>query len=96
MISAIFLLVSISLFVYQVMTAFMDMGTSDEFRFENITLADIIDDSTVEWIDGISQFYIQSVAETLITMPLAILMFAGAVLLFLIHAFTGEKRMRKT
>ncbi len=78
------------------MTAFMDMGISDEFSYENIELADFLDASTVEWVDGISSFFIQSMAETLLTMPLAILLFAGAILFFLIHTFTGDRRIRKT
>ena len=89
------LLASISLFVYQVMIAFMDMGVSDAFNYENISLADLVDVSTMVWADGISSIYVQSVAETLLTMPLAILLFGGAVVLFFIHAFTSEKRIRK-
>ena len=91
----IFLLVSISLFVYQGMTAFMDMGTSDEFSFGNITLTDILDSSTVESIDGMSSIYLQSIAETLLALPLALLLFAVAILFFVIHSFTGKKRLRK-
>ncbi len=91
----IFLLVSISLFVYQVMTAFMGMGPSDEFSFENIRLTDILDVSTVESIDSLPSIYLQSIAETLLTLPLAILLFAVAVFLFLIQTFTGKKRLRK-
>ncbi len=91
----ILLLLSISLLVYQGMTAFMNMGASDEFRFENITLVDILDVSTVKWLEGFSSVYVQSVAETLLSMPLAILLFAGAIIFFLIHAFTSEKRLRK-
>ena len=91
----LFLLLSISLFVYQVMTAFMGMGASDEFAFENITLTDILDVSTVESIEGIPSIYLQSIAETLLALPLAILLFAVATLFFLIHSFTGKKRLRK-
>ena len=91
----IFLLVSISLFVYQVMTAFMGMGPSDEFSFENIRLTDILDVSTVESIDSLPSIHLQSIAETLLTLPLAILLFAVAVFLFLIQTFTGKKRLRK-
>ena len=91
----ILLLLSISLFVYQGMTAFMDMGASDQFRFENITLVDILDVSTLKWVEGFSSVYVQSIAETLLTMPLAILLFAGAIVCFLIHAFTSEKSLRK-
>ncbi len=91
----IFLLVSISLLVYQVMMAFMNMGVSDEFTIENITLTDVLDASTIESIDRIPSIYLQSIAETLITLPLAILLFAVAIFFFLIHTFTGKKRLRK-
>ena len=91
----ILLVASILLFAYQVMTAFMQMGTSNEFTFENISLADILDVSAAEWSDGISIIYLQGLAETLLTMPLAILLLAGAIFFFLIHAFTSEKQIRK-
>lgn len=85
---------SILLFAYQAMTAFMEMGTSNEFTFENIRLADILDVSASEWSDRISIVYLQSLAETLLTIPLALLLLAGAIFFFLIHAFTSEKQIR--
>ena len=92
----ILVLGSISLFGYQVLAAFMELGVSDEFKFENIRLADILADSTLEWINGFSNIYFQSIAETLLTIPFAILMFAGAMLFFLMHTFTNKKRIRKS
>jgi hypothetical protein len=92
----IFLLGSISLFGYQILTAILEMGVSDEFKFENIRLTDILANSTLEWIDGFSNIYFQSIAETLLTMPFAILLFAAAILLFLMHTFTNKKRIRKS
>ena len=89
------LLVSISLFVYQMMIALMNMGVSDKFDYENLCLADLVDPSALDWVDGISSIYVQSVAETLLTMPLAILLFAGAIVFFFFHAFTSERRIRK-
>jgi hypothetical protein len=77
------------------MIAFMNMGVSDKFNYENICLADLVDPSTLERVDGISSIYVQSVAETLLTMPLAILLFAGAIVFFFLHAFTSERRIRK-
>jgi hypothetical protein len=94
-IGSIFLLVSISLLVYQVMMAFMGMGVSDEFTFENITLTDLLDVSTVESIESIPSIYLHSIAETLLTLPLAILLLGVAVFFFLIHTFTGKRRIRK-
>ncbi|MGD2096785.1 MAG: hypothetical protein PVG35_04345 [Desulfobacterales bacterium] len=73
----------------------MNMGVSDKFNYENICLADLVDPSTLERVDGISSIYVQSVAETLLTMPLAILLFAGAIVFFFLHAFTSERRIRK-
>ena len=90
------LILSISLFVYQIMIAFMDMGASDNFNYENISLADLVDQSTIDWVDGISSIYVQSIAETLLTMPLAILLFAAAIVFFLFHALTSERRNRKS
>ena len=90
------LILSISLFVYQIMIPFMDMGVSDEFNYENISLADLGDASAIEWVEDISSIYVQSVAETLLTMPLAILLFAGAIVFFFFHAFTSERRIRKS
>ena len=90
------LLVSISLFVYQIIVAFMDMGVSNEFNYENISLADLVDVSIVKWVEeAISSIYVQSVVETLLGMPLAILLFAGAILFFFIYAFSSERRIRK-
>ena len=90
------LLVSISLFAYQIMIALMDMGVSDEFNYENISIADLVDPSTMQWVDEIPSIYVQSVAETLLTMPLAILLFAGAIVFFFFHALTSERRIRKS
>lgn len=92
----IFLLAAILLFGYQAMVAFMGMGTSDKFVFENIRLADILDVSAPDWSERFSSVYIQSLAETLLTMPLTILLLAAALLFFLIHAFTSEKQIRKS
>ena len=91
----IFLAASIATFGYQGMTAFMDMGTSDDFSYDNIQLADMLGVSTEEWIEGISSTYLQSAAETVLTMPFALFLLVVAFLLFLIHAFTGKQRIRK-
>ncbi len=91
----ILLIAAILLIAYQGMTAFMGMGTSNEFVFENVRLADFLNDSPDEGSAGISSGYLQSLIETLVTMPLAILLFAGAIFFFLIHAFTSERQIRK-
>jgi hypothetical protein len=74
----------------------MDMGASDDFNYENISLADLVDQSTIDWVDGISSIYVQSVAEILLSMPLAILLFAGVIVFFFFHALTSERRIRKS
>ena len=79
------------LLAYQVMGAFLGMGTSDDFVYENISLEDIFSESSFEWIDGISMSAIQDLAKTLISMPLVLLLLCGAVLFFLIHMFKGHK-----
>jgi len=79
------------LFAYQVMAAFLGMGTSDDFVYENIRLEDIFAESSLNWIDDISLSAIQSLAKTVISMPLVVLLLGGAILFFLIHIFRGHK-----
>jgi hypothetical protein len=79
------------LFAYQVMSALLGMGTSDDFVFENISLEDILGERVFDWIDGISMSAIQDLAETVVTMPLVVLMLCGAILFFIIHVFKGHK-----
>jgi uncharacterized membrane protein YfhO len=67
------------------------MGTSDEFVYKNIRLVDVLAEKYTGWIDNISFLTIQNIAETIITMPLALLLLFGSVLFFLIHAFKGFK-----
>ena len=79
------------LFAYQVMAAFLGMGTSDDFVYENIRLEDIFAESSLNCIDDISLSAIQSLAKTVISMPLVVLLLGGAILFFLIHIFRGHK-----
>ena len=79
------------LLAYQVLAAFLGMGTSDDFVFENISLGDILGESSLEWIDGISLSAIHDLLATLISMPLVVLLLGGAILFFLIHIFKGHK-----
>jgi hypothetical protein len=67
------------------------MGTSDEFVYNNIRLVDVLAEKYTDWVDSISFSPIQSIAEKIITMPLALLLLFGSVLFFLIHAFKGFK-----
>lgn len=79
------------LVAYQVMSALLGMGTSDDFVFENISLEDILGERVFDWIDGISISAIQDLAATVVSMPLVVLMLCGAVLFFIIHVFKGHK-----
>jgi hypothetical protein len=79
------------LFAYQVMSAFLGMGTSDDFLYENIRLEEVVGESTLNWIDSISSPSIQGFAETVISMPLIVLLLSGAILAFLIYMFKGHK-----
>jgi hypothetical protein len=78
-------------FAYQVMAAFLSMGTSDDFVYENIRLEDILTESVLDWADGISSINLQALANTVISMPLVVLLLCGALLFFLIHMFKGHK-----
>jgi hypothetical protein len=90
-IGSILLVSTFLLFAYQVLAALLGMGTSDEFVYKNIRLVDVLGEKYIDWIDSISFLTIQKIAETIITMPLALLLLFGSVLFFLIHAFKGFK-----
>jgi hypothetical protein len=93
-IGIILLVAAFVLFGYQGIAAFLEMGTSDEFVYKNINFTDILDEKYLNWIDSISLSSIQSIAETLITAPLALWLLCVAVFCFLIHAFRGPKHIR--
>jgi hypothetical protein len=90
-IGSILLVSTFLLFGYQVITAFLGMGTSDEFIHKNIRLVDVLDEKYINWIGSISLIPIQTIAETIITIPLALLLLFSSVLFFLIHAFKSIK-----
>ena len=90
-IGSILLVSAFLLFVYQVLMAFLGMGTSDEFIYKNIRLVDVLDEKYINWIGSISLIPIQNIAETIITIPLALLLLFSSVLFFLIHAFKSIK-----
>lgn len=90
-IGIIFLVCAGILFAYQVMAAFLGMGTSDDFLYENINLENILSESFIDWVDGISSATLQGIAYTVITMPLVLLLLCGALLFFLIHMSKGHK-----
>ena len=90
-IGIIFLVGALILFAYQVMSAFLGTGTSDDFMYENINLENILSESFVEWVDGISSATLQGVTYTLITMPLVLLLLCAALFFFLVHMVKGHK-----
>lgn len=87
----ILLISAFILFGYQGLSAFLAMGTKDQFVYENIRFVDILDEKYYSWINNISFVFIQGIAETFITAPIALWLLCGAVLFFLINAFKGEK-----
>ena len=91
LVGILLLILALVLFAYQGIQAFMEMGTSDEFVYENVSFMDVLDEGSFSWIDGISSPSIQSLAETLVNAPIALWMLCVAVLCFLIHAFLGPK-----
>ncbi len=93
-IGIILLVLGLVIFGYQGLSAFLGMGVSDEFVYENISFVDILGEESISWIDGISSPSIRSIAETLVYAPLAVWMLGGALLCFLIHAFRGTKHIK--
>jgi hypothetical protein len=93
-IGIILLVLALVILAYQGLSAFLGMGTSDEFVYENVSFADILDEASFSWVEGISSPSIRGFAETLINAPIALWMVGGAVLCFLIHAFRGPKHIR--
>ena len=81
------------LFAYQVLAAFLSMGTSDSFVYQNIKLEDFLSESSFEWIADISSANLQGLAYTVITLPLVVLLLFGAMFFFLIHMFEGHKKI---
>ena len=90
-IGIIFLVCAVILFAYQVLSALLSMGTSDDFLYQNINLENILSESFVEWVDGISSATLQGITYTVITMPLVLLLLCGALFFFLIHMVKGHK-----
>ena len=90
-IGILLLVAAFILFAYQGLSAFLEMGASDKFVYDNISIADILDEKYYSWINSIPYVSIQGLAETFINAPLALWLLCGAVLFLLIHAFKGEK-----
>lgn len=92
-IGIIFMVCAGLLFGYQVMSAFLGMGASNDFLYENIRLEDILSESTLEWVADISSATLQALAYTVITTPLVVILLFAAMFFFLIHMFRGHKKL---
>ena len=90
-IGIILLVCAVLLFAYQVMSALLGMGTSNDFLYENINIENFLSESSLDWVDGISSATLQGIAYTFITMPLVLLLLCGALFFFLIHMLKGHK-----
>jgi uncharacterized membrane protein len=93
-IGIILLVFGLVVFGFQGLSAFLGMGASNEFVYENIRFGDILDEGFVSWIGSISSPTIRGIAETLINAPLAVWMLGAALLCFLVHAFSGTKYIK--
>jgi hypothetical protein len=93
-IGVILLVSALVILAFQGMSAFLGMGSSDEFVYKNVSFADILHEGFVGWVDDISSPSIKSFAETLINAPIALWMVGGALFCFVIHAFRGPKHIR--
>jgi len=90
-IGIILLAAAFILFGYQGLSAFLEMGSSDKFVYDNISIADILDEKYYSWIHDIPYVAIQGIAETIVNAPLALWLLCGAVFFLLIHAFKGDR-----
>jgi hypothetical protein len=90
-IGIILLAAAFILFGYQGLSAFLEMGVTDEFVYHNISIVDILDEKYYSWIYSIPYVSIQGIFETFINAPLALWLLCGAVFFLLIHAFKGDR-----
>jgi len=79
------------LFAYQVMDGFLGMGTSDDYVYQNIRFESVLGDGVQNWVESISSPAMRGFAETVITLPLVVVLLGAAVLFFIIHMFRGHK-----
>lgn len=71
------------------------MGTSDEFVYDSIRMADILDDEYAHWIDNMPTAYFQDLAEYIINLPLVVWLLGLAIIFFLTQAFRTKKTISK-
>ena len=82
---------AIVLFGYQVMHGLLEMGTSNDYVYENVRFESVLGDGVQNWVEGISSPAMRGFAETVISLPLVVVLLGGSVLFFLIHMFKGPK-----
>jgi len=76
---------------YQLISAALKLGPSDDFVFRNVRLNDVLGQKFFNWIDTIPSLYIQSLAEFLISAPLLFWLLGVALIFFVIQAFKRVK-----
>lgn len=86
-IGSILLVSAFFLLCYQVITAYLEMDSSGEFIYKHIRIVNVLDEKYTNWIDNISLLPVQSIAEFIITIPLALISLFFSVLFLLIHTF---------
>ena len=87
----IFIIAAFFLLCYQLISAALKLGPSDDFVFRNVYLNDVLGQKFFNWIDTIPSIYIQSLAEFLISAPLLFWLLGVALIFFVIQAFKRVK-----
>ena len=87
----LFLVATFFLLCYQLISAALKLGTSNDFVYKNVHLIDVLDQKYFNWIDTIPSVYIQSIAKFLISAPLLFWLLGGALIFFGIQAFKRVK-----
>jgi len=91
LIGLILLASAILLFGYQVIDGFLNMGTSDDYVYQNVRFEAILGEGAQDWVDGIEWSAVKDLAETVISLPLVVVLLGGAILFFILHMFRGHK-----
>ena len=87
----IFIIAAFFLLCYQLISAALKLGPSDDFVFRNVHLNDVLGQKFFNWIDTIPSIYIQSLAEFLISAPLLFWLLGVALIFFGIQALKRVK-----
>jgi len=86
-----FLIAAFLLLCYQLISATLKLGPSNDFVFRNVRLNDLLDQKYFNWIDTIPSTDIQSLAEFLISAPLFFWLLGVALIFLGIQAFKRVK-----